>query len=402
MKTLIRLALLLCATISLAGCRPAANVSNNGGRPASTADSGTQLDFDGLLADIDRAIGKRLQSMQMEGMESASYQYDGPMETVVDIVAPVAQSAGFLEESDSDSDDADTTNQMMNQMGMQVKSLEQRNFAHPNGDMLVVSKMDIANDDVEMHLLAVHYMNPTKMPGMAKPKAAAAETPDDVQSLVDSWASMGMYLPDQQQIDSLHESLSDVAPELRAALSHEDANVRQRAAYVIAEIGPDARALGDSVLLQLKKEKEQLVQIYLIDALGATGYRDDDTIDFLETKYVSLNDENVPASLFSGGTYAEVDEKINLAGTLYTLADTPSKQPYLDFVVQWLAPPNGDLNGAEKSGYWDRRWMAVNTLEAMQGADAAIPLLEAMLEEDKTKPWVSVHVPRVLSALKQQ
>jgi hypothetical protein len=35
----------------------------------------------------------------------------------------------------------------------------------------------------------------------------------------------------------------------------------------------------------------------------------------------------------------------------------------------------------------------------MNGATEAIPLLKAMLLEQPQKPWVSVHVPRVLDAL---
>jgi len=46
--------------------------------------------------------------------------------------------------------------------------------------------------------------------------------------------------------------------------------------------------------------------------------------------------------------------------------------------------------------------MAVNSLESMEGATEAIPLLEAMLKEENAKSWVSVHVPRVLGVLKAQ
>src|SRR6478672_8326321 len=55
------------------------------------------LDFKSLLISLDGAIGKRFQSMQMDAMESVTYQYDGPMQTVLDIVAPVARKSGFFE-----------------------------------------------------------------------------------------------------------------------------------------------------------------------------------------------------------------------------------------------------------------------------------------------------------------
>jgi HEAT repeat protein len=229
----------------------------------------------------------------------------------------------------------------------------------------------------------------------------ASPPPQHIQAWVNGWGEMGMYLPKQDQIDFLHANLDDVTPELEAAVSHTNPDIRQRAAFVIAEIGTDARALGGKVFEQLKVEPQQLVQIYLIDALGAVRYKEKEVVEFLETKYAALSDENTPPKLFGGdGTYAEVDEKVNLAGVLYVLSEPDSQEKYLGFVLEWLPPPSPDLGYREKSGYWERRWMAVNSLEKMQGANEAIPLLDAMLAEDDAKSWVRVHVPRVLKALR--
>src|SRR5690606_10990292 len=112
--------------------------------------------------------------------------------------------------------------------------------------------------------------------GCSKP----ANPPQHIQAWVDSWADMGMYLPDQEQVEFLHANLDEVSPELEAAVSHKNPNIRQRAAYVIAEIGPDAKELGKCLFEQLKVEQEQLVQIYLIDALGAIRFTNDDVLHF--------------------------------------------------------------------------------------------------------------------------
>ena len=37
--------------------------------------------------------------MQMDAMESATYQYAGPIQTVLDIVAPIAKKSGFSSKS---------------------------------------------------------------------------------------------------------------------------------------------------------------------------------------------------------------------------------------------------------------------------------------------------------------
>lgn len=176
--------------------------------------------------------------------------------------------------------------------------------------------------------------------------------PQHIQAWVNGWADMGMYLPKQEQVDFLHANLEAVAPELEAAVAHKNADVRQRAAYVIGQIGQighDANGLGERLFEQLKIEPEQLVQIYLTDALGAVRYSNDEVVAFLEKKYKALSDENSPPNLFSG-TYAEVEKKINLAGVLYVLVEPASRDQYLDFVVQWLPPPSSEMGLVEASG----------------------------------------------------
>jgi hypothetical protein len=127
------------------------------------------LDFKSLLNTVDEAIGKRFQSMQMEGMESVTYQYDGPFQTVVDIVAPIARKSGFTEESIELGDGMGAAQQEMQQkLGMDMQSVEQKMFTNPKGDTLIVSRMNIANADLVMKLLTIHFMNPSKMSASMK------------------------------------------------------------------------------------------------------------------------------------------------------------------------------------------------------------------------------------------
>lgn len=227
----------------------------------------------------------------------------------------------------------------------------------------------------------------------------AAPPPQHIQAWVESWADMGMYLPTDEQVDFLRINYRDVEPELEAALSHEDPDVRQRAAYVIGEIGPTAKSLGPALVRRLKNEKERLVRIYIVDAIAAIEFQAKEAKDALRSQFGSLSSENVAPQ--SPGEYADVDEKIAVAASLFKLTDGEERQKYLDFVTQWLDPPEPDLAPAQLEGYWERRWMAVNSLERMPGASSAIPRLESMLQEKEAKTWVPVHVPRVLKALKK-
>jgi HEAT repeats len=224
-------------------------------------------------------------------------------------------------------------------------------------------------------------------------------TPHHIQAWVDEWGNMGMYLPDDEQVSFLHANLKDVAPELVAAVNHENPDVRQRAAFVVGKIGPDAKFLGPDLIRRLKQEKIRLVRIYLVDALARINYQDEETVKALRSQFDSLKSDNTPGQLFA--EYAEVDEKIKVAAALYDLSNADNRQQYLEFVTQWLKPPDTSLSALEKEGYWERRWMAVNSLENMKGATSVVPLLESMLQENDAKDWVSVHVPRVLAVLRQ-
>lgn len=182
--------------------------------------------------------------------------------------------------------------------------------------------------------------------------------PQHIQAWVESWGKMEMYLPSEDQIAFLRTNLSDVTP-----------------------------------------EQERLVRIYIINALAAVKFQSKEVNDLLRSRFDSLSSANVAPQLFGG--YADVDEKINVAAALYNLTSGNDRQEYLEFVTKWLKPPSSDFGPVENEAYWERRWMAVIALEGMQGASAAIPLLESMLHEDGAKEWVGVHVPRVLGVLKR-
>jgi len=230
--------------------------------------------------------------------------------------------------------------------------------------------------------------------------AGCAKTPTrEAEKYVDSWGDMGMWLPPKEQIIFFRDHLTDVQAVLISALSNPNPDVRQRAAYVIWEIGPAAIDLGPALSGCLKEEPKRLVRMYLYGALAGVHFMDPIVIDDLKDRFQSLDGKNEPPA--EDNSYAEADEKINVAAALYVLDKSPDRRECLEFVLRWLHRPGDDMAPEQLAGYWERRWCAVISLESMLGASEAIPLLEAMLDEAKAKPWVFVHVPRVLKALKQ-
>ena len=225
-------------------------------------------------------------------------------------------------------------------------------------------------------------------------------TPVEVaQAHIQSWRSMGMYLP-KDQVPFFAANFTEVAGALSNALCDPNDDVRQRAAYVIEELGIVAAPLEDDVVAAILSESNRLVRLYLYNAIRATGQADHTAVRVLRRRFMALpkTDTDVKAD----PTYSAIDERIYVASALYVLdPDEEGKGKYLAEVTQWLRPPDTTLSKPELEDYWEHRWCAVNAVENMKGAREAIPLLEAMLVEKSGKPWVSVHVPRAINTLKK-
>ena len=237
----------------------------------------------------------------------------------------------------------------------------------------------------------------------SQPGATTQQTPvqqtKTVEEHVASWSEMGMWLPDAEQVTIFRDNFDSARSSLRDALANPNDSVRMRAAFVIGEIGDSAKPAGEDLIARLREEPDRLVRIYIIDALNAISYDSGAAVTVLAARYEALDGTNVPPN--DNHSYAEVDEKIKVASALYSFVDADSRSQYFDFVSKWLDPPNADLNGDLLDGYWERRWIAVNSLEQMPYATDAIPKLEALKTEPNAKSWVHVHVPRVLGVLRK-
>ena len=157
--------LLLLSVIVAAGCRSETDSASTENTSVASSDTPSQsIDFEALLNAVDKAIGKRFQAMQMDAINSASYQYDGSIETVVDIVDPIAKKAGFISNDVQQTIDmGEAEKEVQAKMGINMRSIDQKMYTHPNGDTLMIARMDVSNDDTAMKLLTVQLMNPKKM-----------------------------------------------------------------------------------------------------------------------------------------------------------------------------------------------------------------------------------------------
>jgi len=130
-----------------------------------------KLDPDGsfirLLDELDKAIGERFQSMEMAGLMSATYMYDGSIDHVVAVVHPLVTKMGY-EGSDKDPMDSlpSEAADMQKKMGMSMQNISGKTYKHKNGNMIIIMRMDVAQEKREMKMLTVQLMNPGLMSEM--------------------------------------------------------------------------------------------------------------------------------------------------------------------------------------------------------------------------------------------
>jgi hypothetical protein len=212
------------------------------------------------------------------------------------------------------------------------------------------------------------------------------------------WENMGSYMP-ADQIPFFAKYFSKTKDILAGAMFNPNSDIRQCAAYVISELGPQAKPLEAEILNALQQESDCIVRLYFYNALRFIEADGHLTLAYLENRFLQLSQQQGAPS--NGKLCKSSDEIITIAAALFVINDgLTQKQKYLDEILQWLKPPCPVLSSSEVEAYWENRLTAVNVLEYMIDAEGAIPLLEKMLSEQPTKPWVSVHVPRVLSSLR--
>lgn len=216
------------------------------------------------------------------------------------------------------------------------------------------------------------------------------------KKFIHAWATSDASLP-LNEAPFFEENFEYVSGELSSALTDKNESTRIRAAYILEQLGPVAAPLKDDLMLAIDSENSRLVRIYLYDAIQSLGEIDEVELDKLLMKFdaLKINVEN------SSSEYNTIeDERIFLASALYVLdSNVQRKEAYLDEVSQWLEKPVSGMSETGLDVYWNHRWSSVIALEKMKGAEIVVLKLEAMLEEDGKKPWVSIHVPRVIHSL---
>jgi len=165
------------------------------------------------------------------------------------------------------------------------------------------------------------------------PSEAAAQA----KAYVSGWEKLGKSLPDESQISFFRSYLRESKNSLGEALENPSYLIRMWAAYVIGQIGPDARSLGSMLTDRLQTEPNRGVRIYLLESLR--GIHDDapSTIILLKKQFAGLSEAEGRRDPFKGiSEYLEADEKVYIAATIYALDTGAEYIKYADYLQTWL------------------------------------------------------------------
>jgi hypothetical protein len=137
--------------------------------------------FEEMLKAVDNVLGNRLQYMKMGAMISATYQFSGSIDTVVEVIDPLVKQSGYS------SVERDVTKQSLQEGQEQMNALADtkmdmtgsKMYMHKSGNVIHVLSMDITNNTwetpVKMKMLTIQMMNSKKMSESGVPKQEAIE-----------------------------------------------------------------------------------------------------------------------------------------------------------------------------------------------------------------------------------
>ncbi len=227
----------------------------------------------------------------------------------------------------------------------------------------------------------------------------SAQEPEDITARANEWiaewAISGMYLPKVQQREFFRSHRDQLASALQAALAHENDSVRMRAAYVIEYCGPSSKSLASMLLQRVPMEKDRLVRIYIYNALCTHGPAHPDAAAILSKRWDALDRKAIVSKVENEPS--EASEAVYVAGALSACSkDQATRKQYASFVLGWLETPPASIPADKLDAYWDIRWSALAALRSMPVVDGVVPLLQKMLHEPNTKPWVDLQVKATL------
>ncbi len=125
--------------------------------------------FSNLLLTIDTIAGKRAQYMQMNNMETATYQSDTvSVDDIINAIEPTLIEAGYTRQNPIDLEkDMDAAHEQISAMKMKMDMSDHVTYKDANENVFTIMKMsvehDINGEQQRLTMITVQLMNIEKM-----------------------------------------------------------------------------------------------------------------------------------------------------------------------------------------------------------------------------------------------
>tara|TARA_B100001093_G_scaffold400960_1_gene388503 strand:+ start:832 stop:1317 length:486 start_codon:yes stop_codon:yes gene_type:complete len=143
------------------------------------AEALTKEEFNKYVEVADSILGKSMQRMSMNGLESATYMSAASIDKVVEKIEPMILAKGLEDKTDSEimKQGFDQGLEMFKQMNMKINDSKiYMNDAMDNFSILSMSmSTDVGGTSANMDMIVVQYMNAKEMTPDLKNKLPVAE-----------------------------------------------------------------------------------------------------------------------------------------------------------------------------------------------------------------------------------
>ncbi len=208
---------------------------------------------------------------------------------------------------------------------------------------------------------------------------SAAELDPDVFA---KWRKSGL-VPSETEIARIRKALPSSLLTLRKGLLGDDSFIRKCSAYVVRQLGGEARSLGPELRLAFDRENDEVTRCYFLRALARIGDDSAQTVWFLEA--IGRDGERGKTQLVP----------TEAAGALLILRGREACPDAWDTVIDSAGPSwaSGDREDGDVDLFWERRLAASRILGDLgHGGQPALPVLTRLIEDARTPQWVRKRV----------
>ena len=188
------------------------------------------------------------------------------------------------------------------------------------------------------------------------------------------WRDLGTRIPTLQEVKNLRANPGGALALIRRDLNSPQPLTRRRAAYLLEQLGPDARSAESALRVALDQETDPVNYAFIIRAFAAMERVEEESIRALGKVFYRSDNPVLH-------TYA--------AGAMVSLTSVRSDDDWLQILLDSLNPQAPEVEDLDERQFWEARWAAAYMCRTLgEESSALLPALENLSEATNVPAWV--------------